>query len=76
MTAYPNADAGRGVGPSPGKLQTAGATPPAIEVTPVDEIRREGGHGAKLKLIQTTVHQPARRSYNRLTPRSVEGFPF
>jgi phenylacetate-coenzyme A ligase PaaK-like adenylate-forming protein len=40
------------------QLQAAGATPPAIEVTPVDEIRREGGHGAKLKLIQTTVHQP------------------
>jgi phenylacetate-coenzyme A ligase PaaK-like adenylate-forming protein len=39
------------------QLQAAGAIPPAIEVTPVDEIRREGGHGAKLKLIQAIESQ-------------------
>ena len=37
------------------ELQAAGATPPPIQVTPVPTIQREGGHGAKLKLIQTTV---------------------
>jgi phenylacetate-CoA ligase len=37
------------------ELRAAGATPPAIRVTPVPEIRREAGHGAKLKLVQTTV---------------------
>jgi putative adenylate-forming enzyme len=37
------------------ELQAAGATPPPIQVTPVPTIQREGEHGAKLKLIQTTV---------------------
>jgi hypothetical protein len=37
------------------ELQAAGTVPPAIQVTPVPEIRREGGHGAKVKLIQTTA---------------------
>lgn len=37
------------------ELRAAGATPPAVRVVPVPEIRREGGHGAKLKLVQSTV---------------------
>jgi phenylacetate-coenzyme A ligase PaaK-like adenylate-forming protein len=37
------------------ELQAAGAVPPPIEVTPVDDIPRDQGHGAKLKLIQTTA---------------------
>jgi hypothetical protein len=37
------------------ELQAAGAIPPAIQVTPVPEIRREGGHGVKVKLIHTTA---------------------
>jgi phenylacetate-CoA ligase len=36
------------------ELAAAGAVPPPIQVIPVAEIPREGGHGAKLKLIQTT----------------------
>jgi phenylacetate-CoA ligase len=37
------------------ELQAAGAVPPPIEVTPVDDIPRDPGHGAKFKLIQTTA---------------------
>jgi phenylacetate-CoA ligase len=38
-------------------LRAAGATPPAIQVTPVPEIQRDTGHGAKFKLVQTTVRR-------------------
>jgi hypothetical protein len=37
------------------ELQAAGALPPPIQVTPVPELQRDRGHGAKLKLIQTTA---------------------
>jgi phenylacetate-coenzyme A ligase PaaK-like adenylate-forming protein len=35
-----------------GALEAAGAVPPAIEVLPVEEIERESGHAAKLKLVK------------------------
>jgi phenylacetate-CoA ligase len=41
------------------ELHAAGALAPPIEVTPVADIPRDSGHGAKLKLIQTT-HATAR----------------
>jgi phenylacetate-CoA ligase len=53
------------------ELQAAGAIPPAIQVTPVDEIQREGGHGAKLKLIQATV----RHSHGECRPGSNDPYP-
>ncbi len=34
------------------ELRAAGALPPPIQVVPVAEIQREGGHGAKLKLYR------------------------
>ncbi len=34
------------------ELRAAGALPPPIRVVPVAEIQREGGHGAKLKLVK------------------------
>ena len=37
------------------ELRDAGAVPPPIQVTPVPEIERDPGHGAKFKLIQTSV---------------------
>jgi AcrR family transcriptional regulator len=37
------------------ELQGAGAVPPPIEVTPVPEIERDPGHGAKLKLVRSLV---------------------
>ena len=37
------------------ELQGAGAVPPPIEVTPVPEIGRDPGHGAKLKLVRSLV---------------------
>jgi hypothetical protein len=37
------------------ELQAAGAVPPPIEVTPVPEIERDPGHGAKLKLVRSLV---------------------
>jgi phenylacetate-CoA ligase len=37
------------------ELQAAGAVAPPIEVTPVPELPRDQGHGAKLKLIQSTA---------------------
>jgi AcrR family transcriptional regulator len=33
----------------------SGAVPPPIEVTPVPEIERDPGHGAKLKLVRSVV---------------------
>ena len=36
-------------------LAEAGAVPPPIEVTPVREIRRDPGHGAKFKLVRSDV---------------------
>jgi phenylacetate-CoA ligase len=38
-------------------VRAAGATPPAIQVTPVPEIQRDTGHGAKFKLVQSTVRR-------------------
>jgi phenylacetate-coenzyme A ligase PaaK-like adenylate-forming protein len=38
-------------------LRAAGASPPAIQVTPVPEIQRDTGHGAKFKLVKTTVRR-------------------
>jgi phenylacetate-CoA ligase len=40
------------------ELAATGAVSPPIRVTSVPEIPREGGHGAKLKLIQTNVRHP------------------
>ena len=37
------------------ELRDAGAVPPPIEVTPVPEIERDPGHGAKLKLVRSVV---------------------
>ena len=37
------------------ELRDAGAVPPPIEVTPVPEIARDPGHGAKLKLVRSVV---------------------
>ena len=37
------------------ELQAAGAVPPPIEVTPVPEIARDPGHGAKFKLVRSLV---------------------
>jgi phenylacetate-CoA ligase len=37
------------------ELQAAGAVPPPIRITPVPQLQRDPGHGAKLKLIQTTA---------------------
>ena len=37
------------------ELRDAGAVPPPIEVTPVPAIERDPGHGAKLKLVRSTV---------------------
>lgn len=37
------------------QLHDAGAVPPPIEVTPVAELRRDPGHGAKLKLIRSAA---------------------
>jgi phenylacetate-CoA ligase len=37
------------------ELRDAGAVPPPIEVTPVPELRRDPGHGAKLKLIRSVA---------------------
>jgi phenylacetate-CoA ligase len=39
------------------ELQAAGAVPPPIEVTPVPDLPRDPGHGAKLKLIRTTANR-------------------
>jgi phenylacetate-CoA ligase len=39
------------------ELQAAGAVAPPIEVTPVPELPRDQGHGAKFKLIQTTANR-------------------
>jgi phenylacetate-CoA ligase len=39
------------------QLHDAGAVPPPIEVTPVPELRRDPGHGAKLKLIRSAAAQ-------------------
>jgi hypothetical protein len=36
-------------------LAGAGAVPPPIEVAPVRESRRDPGHGAKFKLVRSTV---------------------
>ena len=38
------------------ELRDAGAVPPPIEVTAVPELGREPGHGAKFKLVKSTVH--------------------
>jgi phenylacetate-CoA ligase len=50
------------------ELQAASAAPPPIEVTPVPEIPRDQGHGAKLKLIESaaTRNGPAGASPDRL----------
>ena len=40
------------------ELRDAGAVPPPIEVTVVPEIDRDPGHGAKFKLIKSTVGRP------------------
>jgi phenylacetate-CoA ligase len=37
------------------ELRDAGAVPPPIEVTPVSEIERDPGHGAKFKLVRSVV---------------------
>ena len=37
------------------ELRDAGAVPPPIEVTVVPELDREPGHGAKFKLVKSTV---------------------
>lgn len=37
------------------ELQAAGAVAPPIEVTPVPELHRDQGHGAKFKLIRSTA---------------------
>jgi hypothetical protein len=37
------------------ELRDAGAVPPPIEVTPVPEIGRDPGHGAKFKLVRSVV---------------------
>jgi phenylacetate-coenzyme A ligase PaaK-like adenylate-forming protein len=37
------------------ELRDAGAVPPPVEVTPVPGIGRDPGHGAKLKLVKSTV---------------------
>jgi phenylacetate-coenzyme A ligase PaaK-like adenylate-forming protein len=37
------------------QLHDAGAVPPPIEVTAVPELRRDPGHGAKLKLIRNAA---------------------
>jgi phenylacetate-CoA ligase len=37
------------------ELQAAGAVAPPIEVTPVPDLPRDQGHGAKFKLIQSTT---------------------
>jgi len=37
------------------ELRDAGAVPPPIEVTPVPEIERDPGHGAKFKLVRSAV---------------------
>jgi phenylacetate-CoA ligase len=37
------------------ELQAAGAVAPQIQVTPVPELHRDPGHGAKFKLIQSTA---------------------
>jgi phenylacetate-CoA ligase len=37
------------------ELRDAGAVPPPIEVTPVPEIERDPGHGAKFKLVRSVV---------------------
>src|SRR4029453_12015490 len=37
------------------ELRDAGAVPPPIEVTPVPEIERDPGHGAKLELVRSVV---------------------
>jgi hypothetical protein len=34
------------------ELEDAGAAAPAVEVEPVERIAREGGPGAKLKLVR------------------------
>jgi hypothetical protein len=38
-----------------GELRDAGAVPPPIEVTPVPRIERDTGHGARFKLVRSTV---------------------
>jgi hypothetical protein len=37
------------------ELRDAGAVPPPVEVIPVAGIDRDPGHGAKLKLVETTL---------------------
>jgi phenylacetate-coenzyme A ligase PaaK-like adenylate-forming protein len=39
------------------ELRDAGAVPPPIEVTPVPELHRDPGHGAKLKLVRSVAAQ-------------------
>jgi hypothetical protein len=41
-----------------GELRDAGAVPPPIEVTVVPGIERDPGHGAKFKVIRSTVGRP------------------
>ena len=40
------------------ELRDAGAVPPPIQVTVVPGIDRDPGHGAKFKLIRSTVGRP------------------